>query len=170
MNRFILVGVTVSVLVVAILLGWYQANTDGFSIPAGQNDWKEPVSPPSGETQVAELKKRLLQTGYFNKIDGQDTDQQDQENIIDTPLGAAEKKYGPFPHIISIARIDGVDTAQLRLEENVILTVRAGATIPSGWVIHSIYPDYLEADAGKERFSFEVFAHKNIQQQDAGDE
>ncbi|MDQ7018986.1 MAG: hypothetical protein Q9M33_07450 [Robiginitomaculum sp.] len=173
MNRLMVVGAVVSLMLVSGLVGWQQAGTESYTMNSNQAQWKKPLKLEDGKTKVSALRQRLLGSPYFQ---GRGTAQNggnglsDEEGKVDSAIAAAEKEYGPFPHIISISRIDGLDTAQLRQADNMILTVHAGDTLPSGWVIARIFPDRLEADAGPTRFSFAVFEHMSMQEQDNAEE
>jgi len=170
MNRNISIGVVSFLLVLSGFLGWQQAGTQSFSIRSNQADWVTPPAIDGGQEKISLLRQKIFGSAYFKK----ETENKDSETPTvvenDSPFAAAEKKYGRFPHIISISRIDGKDTAQLRMDENNILTVHAGDVLQSGWSIKQIFSDRLEAQAGQESFSFAVIEHKNSNEREASDE
>ncbi|PHS29125.1 MAG: hypothetical protein COA85_02015 [Robiginitomaculum sp.] len=170
MNRFIFIGAVSSLLVLSGFLGWQQAGTQSFTMRSNQADWKTPPAIGGGKEKIALLRQKIFQSGYFkNEMEIKDNEES-QIVEADSPMAAAEKKYGKFPHIISISRIDGKDTAQLRQYENKILTVRVGDILQSGWSIKQIFSDRLVAQAGPESFSFAVIEHKNKKAREASDE
>ncbi len=159
-----------ALLALAGLLGWVQAGIGAFSVNANQGEWHEPPVPIGGKDISAKLKERLLASGYFDAI-GEAVD----ESTLPLPedasaMAIAERDYGKFPHIISIARLDSEDTAQLKLEDDTILTVRAGDVLDSGWAISEIFQGHLLAEAGPESFSFAVIEHKDSQELEALEE
>ncbi len=170
MNRLMVIAAVVSLLMVSGLAGWLQAGTQSYSINANQTQWRTPPGIEDAPAQMASLRKRVLGSPYFQSINATQEEVSEQPDEEDSAMTAAEKKYGPFPHIISISRIDGLDTAQLRQPDNMILSVHAGDELPSGWVITSISSDHLVAEAGTERFSFAVFEHMSMQEPDKADE
>jgi len=167
MSRFMVIGAVLSLLVFSGLLGWLKAGTQSYAINANQGEWRTPPKVGDKQGDRAKLRQSLLGSPYFQSREARQNELNGLTDDIDSAITAAEKKYGPFPHIISISRIDGKDTAQLRLEDNMITTVHAGDTLSSGWIITRIFSDHLEADAGTERFSFAVFEHMSNQEQDS---
>lgn len=167
MSRFMVFGGVLSLLVFSGLLGWLKAGTQSYTINASQAEWQAPPKVDDGQGGRTKLRQSLLSSPYFQSREARQNELNERPDEVDSAIAAAEKKYGPFPHIISISRIDGKDTAQLRQEDNAIISVHAGDTLPSGWVITRIFPDHLEADAGPERFSFAVFEHMSNQEQDS---
>ncbi len=169
MTRTITYGTMLALVMISGLIGWLQAGTGSVSVNASQNEWRTPSVPGNGAGVVAALQERLLGSGFFEAIGGVAKDIENQTGGGNSGVSALEKQYGRFPHIISISRIDGRDTAQLRLADNAIITVYAGDVLQSGWIVTRINSDHLQADAGSDSFSFAVFEHKDVQDQGDGD-
>ncbi len=170
MNRTIMGVAIVGLLALSGVLGWVQAGMQSVAVNAREGEWHALILPLQDDNEVKQLRKRVLASGFFQEKDKAVEDSDLELNPEERALRAAEQEYGRFPHIISIARIDGLDTAQLRMPEGGVVTVVDGETLESGWVIAKIYPDYLEADAGSERFSFAVFEHKSNQEPENDDQ
>ncbi|PHS27963.1 MAG: hypothetical protein COA84_02915 [Robiginitomaculum sp.] len=153
--------VVVIILIFAGVFGWLGSKTQRQELNANKAGWQTPALPDGGREKIEQLRKQLLATSYFaDSIDAQKGDQS-RLSEEDAAQAAFEKEYGRFPHIISISRINGRETAQLRIPENMVLTVHAGDVLESGWTVKEINSDHLVAEAGSERFSFAVFEHKN---------
>jgi hypothetical protein len=170
MTRFSSTGLIIAISVLAGLMGWISSNTPDFVLNTNQAGWHAPVSPSVGSKKIEALRQRLLQTSYFTDIKeaGQKAE---QSNLpADSALAIVMKAYGPFPHIISISRIDGLDTVQLRAEDNQVQTLHVGDALESGWIIKAINSDHLVAQAGSESFSFDVFEHKTEQEKKDADQ
>jgi hypothetical protein len=165
MSRFFPILAGLVLLFFAGSLGWWQADVKNIVINSNQGKWHAPQRMSSNADSLNALQQRIFDAGYLTGKQHSGSQQELKPEQEDSAMSAAEKQYGRFPHIISIAQIDGRYTAQLRQDDNTILTVHAGDTLPSGWVITTIVQNYLEADAGAERFSFAVFEHKDSQDQ-----
>ncbi len=157
-------------LILVGVFGWVRGTTQSLELNANKAEWQTPALPDGGGEKIVQLRERLLATSYFaDSIDAQKSDE-DGPSEEDDAQAAFEKKYGRFPHIISISRINGRQTAQLRIGEKIILTVHAGDILESGWAVKEINSDHLVAEAGSERFSFAVFEHKGKSVQEGAEQ
>lgn len=98
-----------------------------------QDQWRTPILPIDYSNSVERFRADLNGSGLFPVSE-------DDLATSDDTIAANEliDTRPDFPQILSIARIDGVYTAQVRLDDQSITSVRSGDMLPGDWIVQDV--------------------------------
>ncbi|WOR15356.1 hypothetical protein RYZ27_01590 [Hyphomonas sp. FCG-A18] len=133
----------IACLVGGAAFGFLTSTPDAAGEAASRSDrWDTPKTPIDYSQSASRFRQALITASMFPEPRTPFVD----EALIEKETAIAEAEGPPFPQILSVARIDGIYTAQVRRADGKLVNATVGDQFEGGWQVLEVSMNHLSAE------------------------